>query len=160
MKTTIIIFTTITICSCSTYKIYDLTDHNLDKKMIVNELKKQNSKIKIMDIIEVDKYYEASFILDVKKWKDVKAKSWKSSVKCTILKTSDCIYINTYYIDGILRNGFDENVVNKYIESSIQLFRQGNDKVLEKTILDKIENGFRTGVEINYGGSRTHPLRY
>jgi hypothetical protein len=176
MKTIAYIIILIILYSCSLYKINNETDCNIDKQLIINELKKQKAKIRESEIhvsyivknsnccpvfrnsadssilysVEESQFCSA-LTLAIVEWKKIKGKR-NIFPACTILKTSKGIYINTYYVESKLREGLDKNEVQKYIDTAIQSFRNENSDVFDEQILSEIEKKFREGIEIYYPG--------
>jgi hypothetical protein len=159
MKKTVIILILTGLYSCSTYKIINETDCDIDKQLVVNELKKQKAKIRKITIARPDKLKDTQccsvFFFDVDKWKDFKViRSWVTGL---IIKTSKGVYINTYYIESIfiergLRKGedFDENTVKNYINEAIELFKEENSCLLDEDTICEIAEEFAYGISIYF----------
>jgi hypothetical protein len=145
--------------SCSTCKIINETDCNIDKQLVVNELKKQKAKIKQITIARSYKLKDTQccsvFFFDVDKWKDFKES--RNKVSGLIVKTSKGVYINTFYTRVVmfereLRESFDENKVKNYISEAILLFKEENSCLLDENTICEIEENFALGISIWYPG--------
>jgi hypothetical protein len=154
IKIIIIIGITLGNYACSSYKFYNETICSLDKQVIIRELKKQRAIIKETDIFlflrDTLQYKQncSVFYFSILKWENVK--NQKNIVTVTVLRTTTNIYVNTYYIKGKLRRGFNEQIVKDYVDLAIQSFREENIKILDEQTLSEIESSFRFGVNVIY----------
>ena len=152
------IFFLLIIFSCSSYKVINKTNCNISKQDIIKELKKQNAKIKE---IEIEYLYEQQDIpccsvlfFRFNKLKDFKI--FKDKITGIILNTSECVFINTYYIGSHsfweLRENIDETIAKDYINHAIQIFIKENSCMCDEKILTEIERKFTYGILIYYPG--------
>jgi hypothetical protein len=150
MKAIVIILILTGLSSCSSYKIYNETNCNIDEQLIINELKKQKVKISVAKIrnyfMAKDKINCSIFHFRISDWKNITNR--RNFVGCIILKTSANTYINTYYINGRLRKKLEKQTIDNYIDYAIQSFKQENNLNFDEETLYKIEQSFRYGIEI------------
>ena len=158
MKLIANIFLLLIVFSCSSYKVIDKTNCNISKQDIIRELKKQNVKIKEMEISYLYKLKDSQccsvLFFSVNEWKDVK--NYRTRVTGIILNTTEGVFINTYYTGNQtlweLRENIDETMAKNYINNAIQIFTRENSGMLSEEILLDIEKRFTYGINISYPG--------
>jgi hypothetical protein len=152
MKTIVIILIALCLCGCYSYKIYEFTNCNLDKKSIIKEYKNQIAKIKETGIklSNEAKIKNNCSVFDVYilEWNYMKGVRFKIST--IMLKTSTRIYINTYYVNNELRENVKKEIALQYINSAIRVFRQEYNETFNEEELLLIENKFKEGVVVYY----------
>jgi hypothetical protein len=157
MKMIIYIWMLIFTISCSSIKIINNTNCNVNEHLIKKELKKQRANFNVIEVLLMGEEKNNQcivFYFDIKNQENI-----RDYVKWgVILKTSTNIYINTYYILGKLRIDIDENKVKDYINDALKSFRMEYNNIFDKEELDKIEEDFRYGID-HYNPVIIEPLR-
>ena len=146
MKAIAIILMISLLNACSSLKIYNESNCDVNIQQIAKEIKQQKARISSARITLSEDNNCSVFILHIDKWKGGDWKHFSSS--CRILKTVDNIYINTYYRNGVYRSEIDKQIIDKYIDVAIQSFLIDKETNFDSQTLKEIEGNFRYGLDI------------
>ncbi len=151
----IIVFTFI---SCS--KLYFRTKIeyegvcSINKSVFSLELKKQKVHAKKIELRDFLKYGEQCncMIMSARAFDWEGVSIFGTDIFFPVIKLNESYYINTFYVDGNLRDGFEKTDVDKYIEDALVKLLKESQYCLQDSLYEEYKNVFRRGVNRSYRG--------
>ena len=134
-------------CSCAQYKYRNISNCQINIDVINKILKDQKVNAKQMGIVQNNNLSNSNeFSIDIIKWKGVKTDFVNISIPMFVIGNN--IYINAFYFNGALREGFTQSYVDTYINDAILKFDSEVKQKYDTESLKKAEQLFRFGINV------------
>ena len=134
--------------SCVSTKFLNVTECSISKEKVILKLKEQKVAAKAVAVSNHTKDFGkcSVFNLTIDKWEGVKTNL--NEVSIPVLQVGGDIFVNAFFLNGELRDGFDYQLSMQSIDNAIKAFRSENGSSFEEATLKDVENFYKRGVSI------------